>query len=157
MPSMSEGRNRSLDRLSGFCHQVPNMHTAMPTAFGMLPWQQATHPQQYAYPMPFPVVMPQINPHPQWSFPVDNFASLPPKAKIENGDCSSPIQEPVVKPARRYSDPGPILSDEEREKLEMKPNLRILIWLNKYSKKLKFIWYNPTKLSILNQTICFNM
>jgi hypothetical protein len=124
MPSMSEGRNRSLDRLSGFCHQVPNMYTAMPTAFGMLPWQQATHPQQYAYPMPFPVVMPQINPHPQWSFPVDNFASLPPKAKIENGDCSSPIQEPVVKPARRYSDPGPILSDEEREKLESNVNAK---------------------------------
>ena len=81
---------------------------------GMIPppWPQQSVPaQQFAYPMPFPVVMPhQLNAqhHQQWytPTPMENFASLPPKAKRDNENNSS--TPAPVKLTRRHSDPGPI-------------------------------------------------
>lgn len=102
MPSSIGGRNRSIDQLAGSC--TPAMWP-----YGMLPWQ---HGQQFAYPMPFPVMMPQMTP--AW-FPLDNFASLPPKAKL---DADEPVSETfqTSKPTRRFSDPGPALIHKLGEK-----------------------------------------
>ena len=69
-------------------------------SYGMaVPWQ---HPsQQLAFPVPLHFVTPQLNT--QW-FPLDNFASLPPKPKINQGNQSTLVN---TKPSRRFSDPGP--------------------------------------------------
>lgn len=81
------------------------MYAALPLQFGLgggPVWQQAG--QQYAYPypmMPYPLMTPQ----PQWYNPsaVENFASLPPKAELENGDCTSGQGRDQVRISRRYS------------------------------------------------------
>ncbi len=69
-------------------------------SYGMaVPWQ---HPgQQLAFPVPLHFVTPQLNT--QW-FPVENFASLPHKPKI-NKENTSTFEN--TKPSRRFSDPGP--------------------------------------------------
>ncbi|XP_046442886.1 uncharacterized protein LOC124193214 isoform X2 [Daphnia pulex] len=69
-------------------------------SYGMaMPWQ---HPgQQLAFPVPLHFVTPQLNT--QW-FPVENFASLPHKPKI-NKENTSTFEN--TKPSRRFSDPGP--------------------------------------------------
>lgn len=79
-------------------------------SYGMaMPWQ---HPgQQLAFPIPLHFVAPQLNT--QW-FPVENFASLPPKPKV-NKDATPVFGN--TKPSRRFSDPGPrireIIKDEK--------------------------------------------
>jgi len=75
-------------------------------SYGMMQWQQPPgQAQQYPYQMhavPYPVMMPRMSGAP-W-YPVDNYTSLPPKAKPETEDMR---HLSAVKPTRRFSDPGP--------------------------------------------------
>ena len=65
-------------------------------SFGMaVPWQ---HPsQQLAFPVPLHFVTPQLNT--QW-FPLDNFASLPPKPKINQENQSTLVN---TKPSHNFN------------------------------------------------------
>ena len=78
-------------------------------SYGMaVPWQHPGH--QLAFPVPLHFVTPQLNT--QW-FPIENFASLPHKSKI-NKETTSTFEN--TKPLRRYSDPGPRVDSDIRDK-----------------------------------------
>lgn len=76
-------------------------------SYGMIPLHQTVQPQQqYAYPMPFPVMMPHpVAPHPTW-VSAENYSSLPSKSKKKIEHPQFEFKTPV-KPTRRFSDPGP--------------------------------------------------
>lgn len=109
MPSSVTGHKFGSEQL------IPGFMNSAMWSYGMMPpWHQSVPAQQFAYPMPFPVVMPQLSAQHQWfaapnTTPMENFTSLPPKAKQDNE--APPIPE-AVKLTRRHSDPGPFAADK---------------------------------------------
>ena len=89
-------------------------------SYGMaMPWNVPQHSgHQLAFPIPVHFVAPQLNS--QW-FPVENFASLPPKPKKEK-DLISVFEN--SKPTRRFSDPGPNVRDIHIDKTTLPTSKR---------------------------------
>lgn len=108
--------------LVGICIEMPS--SQMPAfcnpamwSYGMMQWQQPpVQAQHYPFQMhavPYPVMMPRMSTNP-W-FPADNYTSLPPKAKPESEDLRNFSPS---KPARRFSDPGPDVTNIPTENTE---------------------------------------
>ena len=123
MPSSSEGRRYCTETGPSGAFSG-SFHPAM-WSYGMMPWQQPpVQAQPYPYPMhpvPYPVVMnPRMNSvTAPWFHANDNYTSLPPKPKLETEDLKPFAQ---VKPARRFSDPGPVENcDDSPSPVDDKP------------------------------------
>lgn len=107
MPSSAQGITTP-DHWSG----ARLMNSSMWSPYGLMPWHQTIPAQQMAYPMPFPVLLPQPANCWQnnWCPTMGNFASLPPKPKQDH--IENPLVFAKIKPKRRFSDPGPVVGSE---------------------------------------------